>query len=883
MRPSKSLSLRFAALAFAAWVAAMDAASAQDAARDYRIAEQSLGQALREFALASNLDLLFSPDLVAGKKSSSLDGKFTVDEGLRTLLRGSGLEFSVSGSRVVISEPKIEPARQATSSAPQRTNGYTWLAQADMPAGSQGATAGERTNVREHPENRIELEEIVVTGTHIRGSAPVGSSLTTYTREDIERTGVARIDQFLRKLPQNFASVDASTALAGATASGVSQGGANIYGGAGINLHGLSPGATLTLLNGHRLAPSGSEGGFVDISMIPLSAVERVEILSDGASALYGADAVAGVVNFILRTDYEGAETSVRYGASTHGDLGELTASQLLGTSWNTGNILLTLEHDKQESLLTSDRDFIPLQSIPWTLAPENRRDSVFISARQALADHTTVFGDALYSDRHLRATTPAFAGANVLTDLDSDAKNVAATAGLEQKLSGSWSARLTGYYSRSDQTLDYLNAGVTFQSPETEARLAGIDLLADGSLFALGSGRVRGAIGGSFRTEKLDNTERLSDTSTNLKRNISSLYAEVGVPLLRDDRLALSLAARYDHYDDFGSSTNPKVGIAWQALPGLQLRASYATAFHPPLLTQLSGRNAYFTFDEADPNAPDLITTTLFDISTANPDLDAEESQSYSAGFELKPALLEGLSITATYFRTKFKNRIDTPPVLNLFDVYSQVDVLAPFINRSPDPAAVARIFADPGFIGDFAGHGEQGVEAIFDNRKQNIARTDQSSIELASAYSKSAVGGTLGLSLSGTYLLKTDYQTAPQTPNVSVINKTGKPVDLRLLGSVSWSRGTFAASASVNYWDSYSNDFFTPAGEVSSWTTADLTVSYTWQGALKSTLSIQNLADKAPPFVAIPPELFNPVGYDAANANPFGRVIALALSKRW
>src|SRR5262245_58915967 len=103
MRPSKTLSLRFASLALAAWVA-MDAASAQDNARTYQIAEQSLGQALREFALASNLDLLFSPDLVAGKKSSSLDGKFTVDEGLRTLLRGSVLEFSVYGSRVVISE-----------------------------------------------------------------------------------------------------------------------------------------------------------------------------------------------------------------------------------------------------------------------------------------------------------------------------------------------------------------------------------------------------------------------------------------------------------------------------------------------------------------------------------------------------------------------------------------------------------------------------------------------------------------------------------------------------------------------------------------------------------------------------------------------------------
>jgi iron complex outermembrane recepter protein len=125
MRPSRTRSsLRFAIIALAAWVAVMDAASAQEITREYRIAQQSLGQALREFALASNVDLLFPPDLVAGKKSPTLDGKFTVDEGLRRLLQGSGLEYSVSGSRVVIShassEPEARPVDGADSSSAQR-------------------------------------------------------------------------------------------------------------------------------------------------------------------------------------------------------------------------------------------------------------------------------------------------------------------------------------------------------------------------------------------------------------------------------------------------------------------------------------------------------------------------------------------------------------------------------------------------------------------------------------------------------------------------------------------------------------------------------------------------------------------------------------------
>ena len=204
-----------------------------------------------------------------------------------------------------------------------------------------------------YPPEGNSLDEIVVTGTHIRGAAPVGSPLVVYSRSDIEETGSATLDQFARNVMGNAASVDtiANPASNIRFSPGILSNGANTFQGASFNLHGLGPTTTLTLLNGQRLAPGGLDGSFTDISQIPLSAVDHIEVLADGASAIYGADAVAGVVNIITRKDFSGAQSTVRYGGSTEGGADEVTASQLIGDSWGTGNALLTGEWDDQQGL----------------------------------------------------------------------------------------------------------------------------------------------------------------------------------------------------------------------------------------------------------------------------------------------------------------------------------------------------------------------------------------------------------------------------------------------------------------------------------------------------------------------------------------------------
>src|SRR5262249_31132695 len=143
-------------------------------------------------------------------------------------------------------------------------------------------------------------EQIVVTGTNLRGAYPRSSPVQTYSAEDIARTGATTTDQFVRTLPQNLGTrTEFAVGAAGAR---------HLEGVNSVDLRGLGVGTTLTLLNGRRMALA-SVGQAVDVSLIPVSAIKRVEVLTDGASAIYGSDAIGGVVNFVLRDDFEAQET----------------------------------------------------------------------------------------------------------------------------------------------------------------------------------------------------------------------------------------------------------------------------------------------------------------------------------------------------------------------------------------------------------------------------------------------------------------------------------------------------------------------------------------------------------------------------------------------
>ena len=192
-------------------------------------------------------------------------------------------------------------------------------------------------------EEANEVEEIVVTGSRIaRSSADSDSNISIISRQEIEDLGVTSIGDFLQDIPQNVGGLNAQNNNGG---NGSTQ----------LSLRNLGSGRTLVLINGRRHVPYAT-GGTVDLNAIAPATIERVDVLLDGASSVYGADAVAGVVNFITRNDFEGAEVSLFTGASSEGD-GEITDwSFTMGTTSDRGNIMMTLGRYEMKEVMAGDR-----------------------------------------------------------------------------------------------------------------------------------------------------------------------------------------------------------------------------------------------------------------------------------------------------------------------------------------------------------------------------------------------------------------------------------------------------------------------------------------------------------------------------------------------
>jgi iron complex outermembrane receptor protein len=201
-------------------------------------------------------------------------------------------------------------------------------------------------------EQPVQLGRVEVTGTHIKRTDIEGpSSVLIFDREKIDQTGSTSVSELLRKLPMNYGeSFDEKYGY------GFSPGSS------GMSIRGLGQENTLVLLNGQRLANYGFaqniSNTFVNLNSIPISAVERVEILKDGASAIYGSDAIAGVINIILRKDFEGTEIAATYGETSYGDGNEAILSLVSG--WNTAksNLTVVIDYFNRSAISRADRDF---------------------------------------------------------------------------------------------------------------------------------------------------------------------------------------------------------------------------------------------------------------------------------------------------------------------------------------------------------------------------------------------------------------------------------------------------------------------------------------------------------------------------------------------
>ena len=205
------------------------------------------------------------------------------------------------------------------------------------------------------------LGRVEITGSSIKKIQAEGAlPIEILTADDLNKRGISSVEQMLSQFSGNASGADQAVSnnnVFGGDTDRLTGGSAN------ANLRGFGPGSTLVLLNGRRVSTYGMSGGGVDINTIPFAAIQRVEILKDGASAIYGTDAIGGVINFILKKDFEGvslAANTARPFESAAGTTRRASVTLGKGTLENDGfNVMASLSVDKNDILRGSDRDWV--------------------------------------------------------------------------------------------------------------------------------------------------------------------------------------------------------------------------------------------------------------------------------------------------------------------------------------------------------------------------------------------------------------------------------------------------------------------------------------------------------------------------------------------
>jgi iron complex outermembrane receptor protein len=883
-----------------------------DSERAMDIAAGDLATALQRLAQQAGIELIYSVDQIKGLRTEGVHGRYTSEIALHKLLEGTNLRVTVhSSGAMLIAPPSPPPAdtggRQSDPGASEQVN----LVQSnEQPA--PRADDGARIAATQEPAtlNGRVLEEVIITGSHIRGVRNETSPVVSLDQTYIERSGYTTMAQLVQSLPMNFAggfSGASETAAFGNSAAA----GQNLNRGTGLNIHGLGSLSTLTLINGHRVAPA-AEGQFVDISNIPLTAVDRVEILTDGASAIYGADAVGGVVNIILRKNFEGAESQVSAGMATRGDNSSLRLSQTLGRSWSGGNALLVAQFTKRDPLDARDRDFIvnaggASPDGPTYLLPKRNDKTLVFNINQSLPEHFDLTGNLIYSHERVRQENTDFT-AN-LENNSPVTDQWSAMVGLGYQPFGDWRFELDANASQMKTLTDFTDIDLPSQqitllidNYRDKFELWMADFKADGSLFEIPSGKVRLAVGGSYRHDKSHADRdwvipaRGYQLHANDSRSVRSAYAELFVPVLSREqsvpfarRIDLSLAARYDDYSDFGNTTNPKVGLVWTPVDGVDIRASYGKSFRAPTVYEKSLFTRGLEIDNTTITGLDGNQVPIFYLVGSAP-LTAEKSRNFSVGTTLKSERLPGAELSATYFNINYSGRISVPP----FDdgMLFERGVYGSLITEIPNDAA-AQAYLDAALakgatFRDQTGSGATGVRYVFDWRQQNAATSKIDGIDVTGLYEFQYANNTYDFNVSYSRLNKIRTTLLPDTAPIDVVNTYEQPLKNRVRAMGTWLRGGFTSTTAVNFSNSYVNASVLPRERIKAWTTIDLNLAYDFShlqpsgplNGFRVAFNISNLFDVNPPYATDP---FYSMGFDVFNADAVGRYTTLQLSKRW
>lgn len=333
-------------------VAAAQPAMAQNQVTRFDIPSQPLGNALQNFSKQSGYRLLFPSATVASLRAPAVVGNYAPESALEKILEGSPLRVASINGRVV--------ALTLRAPAPHRIATPVRLAAEPQVAPAPGAAAPAAAAAQD--TDQTPMQDVVVVGSQIKG-AKVNEALavTLIGTREIQDSGAVSGDELFRSVPQ-FGDVTFNSSYL-PQSSNAARGDVG-----SVNLRNLGIGNTLVLLNGRRVVnhpTSQANDQLVPVltyntNAIPVNGLERLEVLRDGAAAIYGADAVAGVVNTVLKTNYDGGDISVQYGGAEGTRLRELNVNGVLGTNFagGKGNITLFASYDHGTGLMSTEQYF---------------------------------------------------------------------------------------------------------------------------------------------------------------------------------------------------------------------------------------------------------------------------------------------------------------------------------------------------------------------------------------------------------------------------------------------------------------------------------------------------------------------------------------------
>lgn len=812
---------------------------------------QDIKLALRAVAQRMGYQLVADPQSLRGMRSGPLNGSFTVREAVDQLLAGSGLVAEINGQTVIV-RGRAEPPRDESAAA-----------------------------------------TLVVTGSHIRG-AKSASQVISISQDQMRDAGQSNLGDVVRSIPQSFS---------GGQNPGVGFGAPgevnyNVNSASSINLRGLGPDATLTLLNGRRLAYNAAAQS-VDVSAIPLGAVDRIEVVADGASALYGSDAVGGVANIILKRDFDGLLTSARWGGATDGGYGQQQYGATIGRRWASGGVILAYEYSKSDPILAGTRSYADTAYRTNTLLPELAQHNVLLSGHQRLASGVEFNIDGLYSRRKSEtrygilatgdfrsyggqylASSDAFALApSLVFDLPADwTGTIAATYGKDRSR---YSTNIFSNDILASQTKGcYCNRAVTSEAS------------AEGALITLPAGDLRLAIGGGYRNNQL-RAYRTVGAAQNIRSKLESYfgYGEAYIPLVSPAMavpfvysLNVSAAMRYENYPGVDSLGTPKLGIIYALSPDLEIKGSWGKSFKAPTLYQrFANRFADIYPTTALGSVAFPTGSTALVRTGGNPDLRAERATSWSATIALHPRAVQGLRIEASYFDINYRGRIAQP--LSFRARALSDPAYADLINYSPSESDKLEALTGVRIYNNLPiPYDPSTVVAIFEARYLNVAGQKVHGFDMDARYSFALDDAEVDAGVTASYLRSRQQLSAGQSWT-DLAGTIFNPPHWRGRGNLTWRDGGLTVATYFSYIGGVADRRSTTALQLGAMTSADITLRYAIdKGPLDGTelsFSVQNAFNDKPSVIPVSVAYLTP--YDSTNYSPVGRFLAVSISRKW